>query len=46
MAGTKVKEKMKAPMRASMKVAAIGWNVLPSTPCNVRIGANTSRIIN
>ncbi|KAG0920735.1 hypothetical protein G6F31_020599 [Rhizopus arrhizus] len=28
---------MKAPTRASMKVAAIGWNVLPSTPS--RFGA-------
>ena len=29
-----------------MKVAAIGWKVLPSTPCKVRMGANTSRMIN
>ncbi len=44
-AGTKVKEKMNAPTRASMKVAAIGWKVLPSTPSNVRIGAKTNRMI-
>ena len=44
-AGTKVKERMNAPTRASMKVAAIGWNVLPSTPSSVRIGANTSRMM-
>ncbi|MNL74502.1 hypothetical protein D3C87_2001490 [compost metagenome] len=46
MAGTKVKEKMKAPIRASMTVAPIGTKVLPSTPSSISSGVKTSRMIN
>ena len=45
MAGTKVKEKMKAPTRASMTVAPIGTKVLPSTPSSISRGAKTRRMI-
>ncbi|MNI38577.1 hypothetical protein D3C73_927270 [compost metagenome] len=45
MAGTKVKEKMKAPTRASMTVAPMGMKVLPSTPSSISRGVKTSRMI-
>ncbi len=45
MAGTKVKEKMKAPTKASITVAPMGTKVLPSTPSSISRGVKTSRII-
>ena len=37
-AGTKVRERMKAKASAMMTVSAIGPNVLPSTPVSVSSG--------
>ena len=37
-AGTKVSDRMKAATRAMITVSAIGSNILPSTPLNVRSG--------
>ncbi len=45
MAGTKVKEKMKAPASASITVAAMGMKVLPSTPSSSSSGMNTSKMM-
>ena len=39
MAGTKVKERMKAPSKANITVPAMGPNILPSTPSNISRGA-------
>ena len=38
-AGTKVRDSTKAPARANITVAAIGVNILPSTPSKVSSGA-------
>ena len=44
-AGTKVRERMKAPASASMTVVAMGENILPSTPVKVSSGAKTRKMI-
>src|SRR3546814_4408574 len=43
-AGTKVRERMKAKASAMMTVSAIGTNVLPSTPVSVRSEEHTSEL--
>ena len=44
-AGTKVIEKISAPINAAITVNAIGWNILPSTPSRANKGKYTNMMI-
>jgi hypothetical protein len=44
--GTYVKQKIMAPIKAKLKVIAMGLNIFPSTPERDNIGMKTIKIIN
>ena len=44
--GTYVKQSSIAPIRAKLKVSAIGLNILPSTPSKVKIGIKIIKMMN